>query len=243
MTGSSLTAGWPPLVPPFDPVDASTALLLVDLQVFDCARDRGWGPVLASRYPELYRHYYDRLDRIVLPRLSALLRTWRSHGLPVIHLSVGPHLADGSDMLGDRTRATGAAVPPVPPFGTPDHAAMPELAPDIGELRLNKTTRSAFTSTGIDAHLRQLGMRQLIIGGVLTNSCVESTARDATDRGYRVTLLADGAASFDRESHEASLACFARLFGAVAQCGDIVARLDGTTDRPIATTTTTGDLS
>jgi len=243
VTGTAATTDWPPLVPPFEPVDRSTALLLVDLQVFDCRRDRGWGPVLAARYPEIYRYYYDRLDAVAIPGLSALLAAWRRHGLPVIHLTVGPNLPDGSDMLGDRSRATGSGVPAIPPHGTPDHAPIAELAPFDGELRLNKTTRSAFTSTGIDAQLRQLGIRQLVVGGVLTNSCVESTARDATDRGYRVTLLADGTASFDRATHEGSLAGFARIFGGVATCDAIATRLGGPSTEPAPMTPTTGDLS
>jgi hypothetical protein len=89
------------------------------------------------------------------------------------------------------------------------------LEPRPGELVVNKTTFGTFASTGLDHALRSLGITSLVVGGVVTNVCVETTAREATDRGYEVVLVDDGCAAFSPEIHEATLLSFQGHFGRV----------------------------
>jgi biuret amidohydrolase len=206
---------WPPLVPDFPLDPEGTALVVVDMQAFTCDRELGWGPVLRAHYPPLYAHYYDRLEGVVLPALVRLLAAFRASGRPRVFLTVGPHLASGADLLRLRGAVDGERVARIGPLGSEVHAVHAPLAPRADEIVLNKVTRSGFTSTGLDQILRNQGVTTLLVGGTLTNSCVETTARDAADRGYRTVMIEDGCLSFDPDSHDAALLAFRRIYGKV----------------------------
>ncbi|MDP6341976.1 MAG: isochorismatase family cysteine hydrolase, partial [Alphaproteobacteria bacterium] len=90
----------------------------------------------------------------------------------------------------------------------------------------NKTTYGAFASTGLDASLRNLGIETLVLGGVVTNRCVETTMRDATDRGYRVILVDDGTATFSPEMQAATTLSLQGAYGFVRQTDEVLGLLD-----------------
>ena len=79
------------------------------------------------------------------------------------------------------------------------------LAPGEDEIVIPKTSSSVFISTNIDYVLRNLGVRQLVISGLLTDQCVDSAVRDACDLGYLVTVVTDACATHSSERHESSL--------------------------------------
>ena len=82
-----------------------------------------------------------------------------------------------------------------------------------------------FASTGLDGTLRNLGIETLVIGGVVTNRCVETTARDATDRGYRVILVDDGTAAFSQELQDMTMLSLMVSHGFVRATEEILALL------------------
>ena len=100
------------------------------------------------------------------------------------------------------------------------------VKPNPGELVINKNSNGAFNSTPIDQILRNMGIDTLVIAGVVTNACVETTARDAADRGYNCILVEDGCASYEEISHEMTLRSFARLFGKVMNTDDVISLLE-----------------
>ena len=104
----------------------------------------------------------------------------------------------------------------------PAFAIRSELQPRPEETIVNKTTLGAFTSSNLDMVLRQLGVTSLIFTGVSTNCCVETTARDAADRGFACVLVDEAAADYDADSHEAALRAFHFNFGRVARTVDEV---------------------
>jgi nicotinamidase-related amidase len=99
--------------------------------------------------------------------------------------------------------------------GTFEHQILEELAPLEDELVINKTSRGAFNSTAIERTLINLGIDALVVCGVSTSSCVETTARDAADRGFRTVIVEDATAELDEASHEATLRQFAHRWGRV----------------------------
>ena len=80
-----------------------------------------------------------------------------------------------------------------------------EIAPADDEMIFRKTSSSVFISTNIDYVLRNLGVRSLIVTGMMTDQCVESAVRDACDLGYLVTLVTDACTTDSPERHEQSL--------------------------------------
>jgi biuret amidohydrolase len=99
----------------------------------------------------------------------------------------------------------------VPPESK-DAEIVEDLAPLPGEVILDKTTSSLFLSTNADFLLRNMGVDTLIITGVVTNNCVESTTRSAGDLGYRVLLVGDACAAWTQEGHDHSLKHMHRNF-------------------------------
>ena len=91
------------------------------------------------------------------------------------------------------------------PRGSWDALVLSEIAPAGDEIVLPKTSSSVFISTNIDYVLRNLGVRSLIIAGVLTDQCVDSAVRDACDLGYLVTVPTDACATLTQERHDWSL--------------------------------------
>ena len=202
------------------------ALMIIDMQNFSTHPEYGWGPFLMKRYAPVADYYYPKLSEQVIPNLQRLITFFRQHHLMVIYFTVGPHLPNGSDYLCARKKAaTTDQAPELPVLGSMAHEIFSSLRPETGDLVLNKVSRGAFTSTGIDLILRNLNIDTLIITGVLTNSCVESTARQAVDLGYKSVLVRDGTAAFDPSSHEASLRTFRVLFGQVMNTDQVINQL------------------
>ena len=92
----------------------------------------------------------------------------------------------------------------------------PEFHPKNNEYVVTKHRYSAFVSTDLDMVLRCTGVKTIVLGGVATNTCVESTARDAFVLGYQVILLSDCTSANNPESHEAGLKAIGGGFGRVA---------------------------
>lgn len=111
--------------------------------------------------------------------------------------------------------------------GSPESEVFPELAPLAGEKEILKHRYSAFYNTDLETILRCLKIEDLVISGIMTNMCCESTARDAYFRDYRVFFLADGTGSITEQMHLASLLNLAFGFAWVTTIDAILAQLDG----------------
>jgi nicotinamidase-related amidase len=194
----------------------ATGLLLIDMQYVDAHRDYGLGKSLKESHPAVWDYYFTRVEDVVVPGCKRLLDAFRGAGMRVVHVTIGPELADGADMVALRRPAIARGLEPMlHGRGTFEHGILPELEPLPGELVVNKTSRGAFNSTAIERLLLNLGLEALIVAGVSTSSCVETTARDAADRGWKVVIVEDATAEIDEPSHEATLRQFAVRFGRV----------------------------
>jgi ureidoacrylate peracid hydrolase len=91
------------------------------------------------------------------------------------------------------------------PHGSWEAQVLDEIAPVEDEMIFRKTSSSVFISTNIDYVFRNLGVRSLIVAGMMTDQCVESAVRDACDLGYLVTLVTDACTTESAERHEQSL--------------------------------------
>jgi ureidoacrylate peracid hydrolase len=116
---------------------------------------------------------------------------------------------------------------PVMVGGTWDAELVDELVPLPIDYVVNKQRHSAFYNTNLDIILRAERVESLIVCGVTTEICVESTVRDARARDYNVFVPSDATAAFDRERHEASLRVMAFGFGQITTVGELKAALSG----------------
>lgn len=183
-----------PAEPAFDP--ARTALLIVDMQNL-CAHPTGWMGRLGQDQGKP-GHLAERFEFIeeITPNLNRLLDRAREIGVEVLYIRVGfrtRSARDGKRQLLNR---------PETPLTEFDFEIVEALSPLPGEIVLDKTSVSAFNSTAIDQILRNMRRDRLWLTGVVTEGCVELTARDGADRGYHVTLVTDACASSRRGAHD-----------------------------------------
>jgi len=209
----------------FDP--ARAALLIIDMQR-DFLEPGGFGEMLGNDVGQL--------RRAIEPN-RRLLAAWRAAGLPVIHTREGhrPDLADlppSKKIRGGGARTIGDAGPMgrILVRGEPGHDIIPELYPQAGEPVIDKPGKGAFFATDLHAILQHRGIAQLIVTGVTTEVCVNTTVREANDRGYDCLVPADCAGSYFPEFHEAALRMIAAqggIFGWVGQSDAVIAALAG----------------
>jgi biuret amidohydrolase len=203
---------------------ARVALVVVDMQYASGSRRHGLGQLLAERgQGDLGAYRFDRIEQVVVPTIQRLLAFFRAHGLRVVYLAVGSGLPDFSD-LPPHMRPFAEAIGNTQ--GNHAHEILDELRPRPGEPVVHKTTMSAFHSSGFERLVRTWSVEQLLFTGISTNSCVEGTARDAADRGFRCLIVEDGCGAASQRLHDASCENFARLLGRVATSADVVAELE-----------------
>jgi nicotinamidase-related amidase len=183
------------------PLDArSSALLFIDVQNFCAKRDGGeFRDVSDDEIRSKYGYYFDRLTAVI-PNMQMLQRAFRAARIEILYTTIESLTKDGRDRSLDY-KITGFLVPK----GSRDGKVIDEIAPVGDEIVLPKGSSSVFVSTNIDYLLRNLGVRQLVISGLVTDQCVESAVRDACDLGYLVTLVTDACAAYCVERHDDSL--------------------------------------
>lgn len=179
------------------------ALLCIDIQYLDAAE--GFGvfaePETSGVLAEGRDHYFEALKQNVLPNVRKIQDAFRRNHLEVIHTRIQSLTRDGRDR-GTGHKRLGLLAPP----GSKEAEFIESVAPVGDEIVMNKTASGVFTSTNFHYVLRNLDVNALFIVGVYTNECVETTARDACDLGYLVTVIDDACATVTPRLHEASLA-------------------------------------
>lgn len=223
---------WPKFAPRFTLDARRTALVLVDMQKGYLQPGGGLVEYLRENYPAAATYYLARVSDLVLPNHRRLLDFFRAHRLPVIFITFAAHLPNAADWLplrrqrDEELEAESGRKTAVLYLGHDEAQIVAELAPREGELVVNKVSRGAFNSTGIEALLRNMGVTDLVIAGVVTNVCVETTARDAADRGFKVVLVDDACASYTQAAHDACMQIFAGIFGQVMETNQVLEELN-----------------
>jgi nicotinamidase-related amidase len=226
----------PGFVEDFELDPQATALMIVDMQYSNAHPDYGIGPFLKESYPEAADYYFDRLTRLTIPNQLKLLNFFRKNRMRVTYLTVGANLPDHSDYKRPISRKKDEAFTTrrlLAPVGTFEHSILEELRPQTGELVLNKTSAGAFNCTGLDMILRNMGITHLVIVGVATHACVETTSRDAADRGYLCVLVDNACATHTQELHDGTMRSFAAVSGKVLNTDEIIDTLEKQLNPPL----------
>lgn len=179
------------------PFDASrTALLIIDLQYMD-AHPSGWMGCLCREMgkPHQLDERWAFID-VIQPNVRRLQDACRAADIELIHIRVKYLTRDCRDGQRSLAKDEKARL-----YDERDEDFLEMVAPLEGEVIIDKTSAGTFNSTPIDQILRNLGRDRLWVTGIVTEGCVELTARDAADRGYYVTLASDGCASSTHLAH------------------------------------------
>jgi nicotinamidase-related amidase len=178
------------------------ALVIIDMQR-DFIEPGGFGAALGNHV---------RLLAPIIPTLAKLLGAFRKQGLPVIHTKEchKPDLSDCPPAKLRRGRSKLRIGDPGPMGrilidGEPGNDFVPALQPLPSELVIAKPGKGAFYATNLDAELKKRGITHLFFTGVTTEVCVQTTMREANDRGYESLLVEDGTESYFPEFKKATL--------------------------------------
>ncbi|MEI4473780.1 cysteine hydrolase family protein [Frigidibacter sp. MR17.24] len=178
---------------PLDFAPRSTALIVIDMQR-DFIEPGGFGASLGNDVALL---------QAIVPTVAALIGGCRAAGIPVIHTREchRPDLADcppSKRLRGAPALRIGDAGPMgrVLIAGEPGAEIVPALFPAPGEIVIDKPGKGAFYATDLGAHLARMGTRTLIFAGVTTEVCVQTTMREANDRGFDCLLATDATESY-----------------------------------------------
>ena len=206
-------------------VRAQAALLFIDVQNFGADRRGGEFEGLSEAELEArFGYYFERLEEVALPNMQRLQAAFRKAGIEVMYTVIESLTRDGRDRSLDY-KITGFHVPK----GSWDAKVLDAIAPEGDEIVLPKTSSSVFISTNIDYVLRNLGVRQLVIAGLVTDQCIESAVRDACDLGYLVTLVTDACATYSQERHDSTLRAI-KGYCRQRTTDQLLAELDGVSD-------------
>ena len=211
--------GWIMPWPTFEVDWARAGLVIVDYQNYSSNPECGVAQMLSERYPDVAEYYLPRI-RETISNSRRLLDAFRDTNREVIFTRHGALLGDGRDMIPRRQRRDDDARvqtdrPTLWAKGSREHEIVSELEPLPDELVIDKNASSPFNGTGIDQLLRNLSLETLVVVGMATDMCVETTARDAADRGYNVIVVEDAVATFFAAHHRASLSALARVYAQV----------------------------
>ena len=232
MTDSLFNFGWTP-VPPVPVVARRTALLVIDMQYHDACPGVGYSMALERIAPGSSAYFDERVEQTVIPALQRVIPACRRNGIRVVYVRLGSAYRDYRDMPArqrDYLRAIErqGGVQDLVWSGSPLFEIRREIAPESDDLVIDKTTFGAFNGSSIDETLRRMRIDTLLVTGVSTNLCVETTARDAADRGYGVILVDECLADYDEGAQRAALAAFHFNFGRVMRTADeLIGLLDG----------------
>lgn len=182
-------------------VPSEAALLFIDVQNFGAHREGGeYKDTPPETFEAKYGWFFEQFETVALPNMQRLQTACRDAGVEVMYTVIESLTLDGRDRSLDY-KITGFNVP----RGSWDAKVVDGIAPQDDEIVIPKTSSSVFISTNIDYVLRNLGVKQVIMSGMLTDQCVDSAVRDACDMGYLVTTVTDACVTHSAERHEASL--------------------------------------
>ena len=208
---------------------AATALVIIDMQR-DFLEPGGFGESLGNDVSQL--------ARAVMP-IAAVLEAARDTGMLVVHTREG-HLPDLSDAPPAKIERGAPALRIGDPGpmgrilirGEAGHDIIEALYPRDSEIVIDKPGKGAFYATELGDILTKYGIENLLVCGVTTEVCVNTTVREANDRGYRCVVLADGCASYFPEFHEMGLKMIKAQGGIFGWVSDTAAVLAAMATKP-----------
>jgi nicotinamidase-related amidase len=209
--------------PPFpEPIltRSKTALLVIDMQYRSAHPDFGLCvKVREAGFKEAAEYYQGRLA-VIVPNIRRLQDAFRAARMEVMHVRIQSMTADGRDRSPSHKKLGHAGDP-----SSREAEILDELKPAGDEPVFNKTAGSVFLSTNIAYVLRNMGIENLVVVGVVTTGCVHTAVTDAADLGFHVVLVEDGCAALVPEMHWNSVRILRDVYAKVMTTEEVIGRI------------------
>lgn len=187
-----------------------TGLMIVDMQNYYLLPESSFSRYFDFLYPGSLDYIRQRVNETVIPNIVRLKKEFSRRNLPVIYLRLCGEHPDRLDLhrFFQKSYEEGLSrgysnVYPLESDRMSD--VIDRLKPSKGDRVITKTTFSPFSTTGIEGYLLESGISRLVMTGLATSQCVETTGRDASERGFDIIQLHDAQADYDEITHNASL--------------------------------------
>lgn len=218
-------------IPPVDAEDGSyryrpiepgkTALLSIDMQNMEAGKPLRERAKVEGTPEWEKRAFFERVENVVIPAQQRLQAAARAAGIEVIYTVIQSLTQDGRDRSLDHKISRLHAAK-----DSWEGAVIDEVAPVSDEIIIPKTASGIFNCTNIEYVLRNLGVEYLVVYGVVTDQCVESTVRDAADRGFMVTEIEDACATYTKDRHQRSIEAMDGHYARALSADAFIAELD-----------------
>jgi nicotinamidase-related amidase len=183
--------------------------------------------------PGILDYFVQEVEEKATPNIRNLIDYCHEVEIPVIYTKFSSFMPDGSDFpksikfANELTKNLLGEVA-FPYISDPSSDIIDDLKPEERDFVLQKNTSGTFISTRLDNFLRNMDIVTLLVSGVVTNFCVHSTAREASDYGFQVVIVEDCCAAWTPEIHQATLKSFGLLYGYVSTLEKVIKNISKT---------------
>ena len=177
--------------------EGELAIVIIDMQYNITAQ--GHGVLKYAKelgISEGYEYYYDRIQNSIIPNIQKLLKRFRETKKKIIFTKIRSH--NNKSVQEDKNKD-------FEDLDADEGVILKEVEPMNDDLVITKDDPDIFQGTSLDSILRESSIDTLVIGGVLTNECVEASVLQAIENGYRVILVEDSTAAFSEEIHDKAI--------------------------------------
>jgi len=212
------------------------AILVIDVQRYYTELTSPLVTFTETLYPGGTEYLQRRLDTVVIPNINRILAAARTSDVPIIYARLCGIRDDRSDLHRnfrefDQTAYEQAGVHVYPLATEPLAGIDVRIAPLPSDTIIDKTSYSAFHATGLHQMLHLMHIKQLVITGLTTSQCVNSTARAASDYGYITHMVGDAQADYELSDHNAALYASEPITGRAVSTSDVLSLLSTHTER------------
>lgn len=217
----------------FDIIPTKTALIIVDMQKYQVEKDYAAYKSISKVIPGILDYFVKEVEERVVPNLRTLIDFCHDIGIRVIYTKFSSFLTDGGD-FSKSLKHTNALAKDLsgevafPYISHPSSDIIDELKPNDQDFVLQKNTSGTFISTRLDSFLRNMEVETVLVSGVVTNFCVHSTAREASDYGFYVVIVEDCCAAWSLDIHQATLKSFGLMYGHILPHDKIIKKISRT---------------
>lgn len=188
----------------------TAALVVVDVQRYYLEPESTFYGYSELCWPGCMSYIGDRVRKSVFPAIKRLRAAFSTIGWPTVYLRLCATNPDRSDLhrffRSFWSTATIAGFEDCYPLSSDSWSDIaPEIAPGKNDIIINKSSYSGFSTPTLEETLKSLGIDAVVMTGLATSQCVDTTARDASERGFLVVHVEDGQADYGVDEHEAAL--------------------------------------
>jgi nicotinamidase-related amidase len=211
----------------------TTALIVIDMQKYQVQKDYIAYKAMNNVTPGILDYFVQEVENKATPNLRTLIDFCHEIEIPVIYTKFSSFMPDGSDLsknikyINDIARSLQGEVA-FPYISDPSSDIIDELKPEERDFVLQKNTSGTFISTRLDNFLRNMDIETLLVSVVVTNFCIHSTAREASDYGFQVVIVEDCCAAWTPEIHQATLKSFGLLYGYIRNHEKVIKNISKT---------------